>query len=326
MKNKLISLVSLLLCVIIVLSSCSYKPIEPSERDLTVVGQVNGKDVYLEELIFVTYTYRDILTAKYGEDIFDGDEAEKYLEMLKELVYANITSGYAALFLCEENYIGLGEDAILSRVDEKLNEMVTELGGMVKYKKYLKENHLTDHFLRRTVELQLLENELMYIYIDDIHLIENDDEKIYDIIKDEFISVRHIFIPYSDKAAEDNISFAYDRLISGAEFSEVLASYGKDDEMTAEGLIIPRGYMSDEYQSVALELGEGELSEVIKSDMGYYIIQRLSISPASIMLQFDYLKDLYQAYAFYALIDQKQLSLFFTPNEIGEEYMRSPFK
>ena len=43
------------------------------------------------------------------------------------------------------------------------------------------------------------------------------------------------------------------------------------------------------------------------------------------MLKFDYLKELYQAYAFYAILDEKQATLTFVPNEAGEAYMNAPF-
>ena len=325
-KLCVLPLISLLLCCLIILSSCSgYKPIEPDGDDLTVVGQVAGKDVYLEELRFVAYTYRDILTSRYGEDIFEGENAEKYLQMLKELVYANITSGYATLLLCEEVYIGLGEKAIIEKVNATVSDMAEELGGMRKYKKYLKENHLTDHFLRYSTELQLLKNELMYVYIDDISAIENDDEKIYDLIKDEFICVRHVFIPHADEDAEKTIQEVSRRASEGENISALIEEYGKDGDMSAEGLAIPEGYMTDEYEKIAFALDIGEISDVVEDDLGYYVIQRLDLSPATIMLKFDYLKELYQAYAFYAILDEKQATLTFVPNEAGEAYMNAPF-
>ena len=65
---------------------------------------------------------------------------------------------------------------------------------------------MTDHFLRYTTELSLLESELLYVYVDDLAIIEDDDEKIYDLIKDEFIVVRHVFIPHTQEDAEETIA------------------------------------------------------------------------------------------------------------------------
>ena len=64
------------LAMLLSLLGCAYEQIPPTDEDLTVVGQVEGKDVYLEELRFVAYTYRDMLTTQYGEDIFEGWDEE----------------------------------------------------------------------------------------------------------------------------------------------------------------------------------------------------------------------------------------------------------
>ena len=49
------------------------------------------------------------------------------------------------------------------------------------------------------------------------------------------------------------------------------------------------------------------------------------MSTPDIMMQFDYLKQLYQTYTFYAAIDEVQAKLTFVPNEAGEAYMKAPF-
>ena len=98
--------------------SSEYKQIEPEDEELTVVGYVGDREVYLEELRFVAYTYRDILTERYGEGIFDGEDKQYYLELLTDLVYSNITADYATISLCEQVGIELGETAILEAVEK----------------------------------------------------------------------------------------------------------------------------------------------------------------------------------------------------------------
>ncbi len=327
-RTKRLAVLCLCLALILpcLLCSCGgYSPIEPTENDLTVVGQVGGRDVYMDELVFVTYTYRNIMTARYGEDIFSGEEREMYLEMLRELVYKNITYNYATVELCEEALIRLGEEAVTARVDEQIKALVEELGGMRKYKKYLKENRMTDRFLRFSTEISLLQSELMYVYVDDILVIEDDDEKLYDIIMDEFIRVRHIFLPHTDTESDAKIASAKDRLAAGEDFSSLIAELGADPEMTAEGIFILKGYMSEEYENVAFSLKVGETSGIIEDDNGSYIIERLKMTAPDVMLRFDHLKELYQTYTFYSILDQRQSTLTFIPNDAGTAYMSDPF-
>lgn len=323
MKKLRLYLMAAVLCLSLSFTGCSgYSPIEPSDKDITVVGHVEGKEVYLDQLRFAAYTCREQLIAEYGEDIFKGDDAQKYLDMLRDMVYSSITADYATLLLCEESYFGLGETAVLERVDQKLNELVDELGGMSKYKRYLKENHLTDRLIRFSTEISLLQSELFYVYRDDISIIENDDEKLYDIIKKEFIKVRHVFVPHSDAQLMDTVT---SELESGGNISDLITKYGKDPDMTSEGIFIIKGYMSERYEASAFDLEIGEMSGVVEDANGLYVIERLDVAPTDVMLKFDYLKQLYQTYTFYSMIDQKQTELEFVPNDAGTEFIKNPF-
>ena len=319
---------ALALCValtMLCLCACSYKPIDPEGDELDVVGEVGGKEVYLEELRFAAYTYKGVLESRYGEGIFEGDRAEEYLAMLRELVYANITANYAVLLLCEEVMIRLGEQAVVDKVDATLAQMVEELGGMSKYKKHLKENRLTDHLLRFNTEIELLKNELRYVYIDDLAVIEDDDEKLLQIIEDDIILIRHVFIPYSEEGAYDKICDARGRLETGEDFYSLMSEYNRDDEMSEKGTFIIEGYTDEEYEESAFELEVGEVSDIVSLDDGYYIIERLNMDMSTVWLNFNYLKDMYQNYTFLSIIDDKQDTLTFVPNALAEEFMKSPF-
>ena len=325
MKIRRLLSFALAFVVCCALVSCSYRPIEPTDDDMTVVGMVGDKPVYMEELRFVTNTYRQLLTERYGEDIFEGEDREYYLELLREQVYKNITADYAVIALCEEAYIYTDSPAILDKVDQRMNETVEEMGGMREYKKFLKENCLTDHMLRRSVEISLMQNELLYVYVDDILIIEDDDDAVYELIKNEFILVRHIFVPHSEENARSTIEDVERRLEAGENFNTLLATYGKDEDMTAEGLFILDGYMTDDYEKVAFDLLVGERSGIVEDEHGYYVIERLEMSPSAIMLKLDYLKELYQTYTFYSIIDERQTTLTFVPNDAGINYMADPF-
>jgi hypothetical protein len=49
------------------------------------------------------------------------------------------------------------------------------------------------------------------------------------------------------------------------------------------------------------------------------------MSVSAIMLKFDYLKQLWQTHEFYAIVDEAQAALTFTPNEAGLSFMRDTF-
>ena len=314
---------AIVICMLLsCLVSCGdYQAIEPEDGDLTVVGKVGAMEVYLDELRFVTSTNVELMKARYGEDIFEGKDAVKYTEMLRENVFSGICANYATIELCEEALINRGEASIMKRVEQRMAQTVEELGGMTKYKRYLKENDLTDRLVRFSTEIELMQSELMYVYIDDILVIEDDDDTIYDIIKDEFIYIRHIFVPHTEEGAADKISEARSRIATGESMLSLIEQYDRDEAMTADGLFILEGYMTPDYENVAFSLDEGEISDVFSDDSGYYIVERVQMTPLDIMLRFDHLKQLYQTYTFYSILDQRQTELTFEPNDIANEYI-----
>ena len=318
------SILTLVLVSALLLCSCSaVKPIESSEEELRVVGYVDGFEVLYEELRFAVLTYRQMLMDAYGDDIFDDPELSvKYENMLKESVYENITANYAILVLCREVDIESADETLAEAVQKKLEEKVDELGGMRQYKKFLKENNMTDSFFRFNLLVDIMQNELFYVYTYDLELIESEDEAIYDAIQSEFIRTQHIYVSKNNQRSyEENrslINDAYESLVSGMDFMTVANQYGEDNTLDANGFYIPNGYMSDTYDSAAFDLSISEFTEVIEDDMGFYIIKRLELDPVYLLMNFDTLKDRYQSYAFLNIVNSTQKELEFKPSEYLE--------
>ena len=321
-RAVLIGLIVVCLIIGYILHSCygPSNPLKSTDQDLTVVGYVDEFEVLYEELRFAVLTYKQILIDTYGDDIFeDPDLAPKYKEMLKESVYDNITANYAVLALCKEVGIERDDSILLDAVQKKLDERIEELGGKYEYKKFLRENHMTDSFFRFNILVDIMQNELFYVYTDDLEVIAVDDDDIYDAILREFVRTQHIYISKDNsKSYSENkelISEAYDRLNSGEDFMTLAAEYGEDTALTDNGFYIPVGYMGDEYDDAAFNLSVGEYSNIIEDDSGFYIIKRLELNTVYILMNFDALKDRYQSYAFLDIIDSMQKELEFKPSE-----------
>ncbi len=318
---------SALICFLVLcflFCSCSrLEPIESSEEDLRVVGTVDEFEVLYEELRFAVLTYKQILIDTYGDNIFEDPElAPKYEEMLRDSVYENITSNYAILLLCKEVGIEASDEVLAEAVQKKLEEHVEELGGVRKYKKFLKENNMTDSFFRFNLLVDIMQNELFYVYTYDLELIEPDDEAIYDVIQSEFIRTQHIYVAKNNgKSYGENkelITDAYESLQAGDDFLSVARQYTSDESVDENGFYIPKGYMSERYDAAAFDLSVGEFTEIIEDDAGFYIIKRLELDPVYLLMNFNDLKDRYQSYAFLSIVNDTQKELEFKPTEYFE--------
>lgn len=318
------SLIICLLAVCLLFCSCSrLEPIESSEENLRVVGYVDEFEVLYEELRFAVLTYKQMLIDTYGDNIFkDPELSPKYEAMLKESVYENITSNYAILLLCKEVGIEPTDEVLAEAVQTKLEEQVEELGGVRKYKKFLKENNMTDSFFRFNLLVDIMQNELFYVYTYDLELIEPDDEAIYDIIQSEFIRTQHIYISKDNgKSYDENkalITEAYESIKSGDDFFSVANSCGDDDSLDENGFYIPKGYMSETYDSAAFELSVDEFTDIIEDEAGFYIIKRLALDPVYMLMNFNTLKERYQNYEFLSIVNDTQKELEFRPSEYLE--------
>lgn len=323
MKYRLsIRILSLLIALMTVfaLSGCSSaKPIKGTEEELRVVGTVGEFDVYYEEFRFILMTYKQYLIKNHGENIFnDPATAEQYISMLRDYVYSNITANYAILTMCHEVGMETSDPKLQEAVQKEVEKAVNDLGGRRRYKKYLKDNYMTDNFYRFNACVDKMQNELFYVYVDDLGLIESDDDKIYDIIKNDFVRTQHIYVSKNNgKSYGENkqyIESLFLELSSGADFMQLVTSSGEDKDLTSQGIYITKGYMSDKYEETAFSLDIDEYSNVIEDEKGFYIIKRLETESIYIMMNFEELSDRYMYYSFMEMINETQAQLTFVPS------------
>lgn len=327
MKNNLkriYSLVALLVAVCMVFCSCGYEPIESTEEESAVVGNIDSYAVKYEELRYITMICKKKIEDAYGAGIWENEEtAELYREILENEVASAIKRDCAVIKLARGIGYGLSDSSVQEYVDSFLEDLVKELGGMSKYKKYLKENYMTDSFLRLTIGTDFLENAVRYAYID-LGVVSNDMNEIYEMIMDGdlFFHTAHIFISAEKDGRDDAESRAlaneaYLALRNGESFESVMERYNEDGDMSAEsGMYFLDGEVDERYAEVTEELRYGRYSEVISSGGGYVIIKRLEPDPQYVMLNISSLMDEYQFYEISCAVSECRDELVFTPNDL----------
>lgn len=322
--ERVCSLIALLTAVCMVFCSCGYKPIESTEEESAIVGNIDSYAVKYEELRYITMLCKKKIEAAYGVGIWENEEtAEKYRETLESEVASAIKQDCAVIKLARGIGYGLSDSSVKEYVDSFLEDLVKELGGMSKYKKYLKENYMTDSFLRLTIGTDFLENAVRYAYID-LGIVSNDMNEVYQMIMDGdiFVHTAHIFISAtkdgrSDAESRELADEAYRALRDGESFESVMERYNEDSDMSAEsGMYFLEGEVDDHYEEIAEELRYGTYSEVISSGGGYVIVKRLEPDPQYVMLNISSLMDEYQFYEISRAVSECRDELVFTPNDL----------
>lgn len=307
MKFNHIKRISLALALLILLtamlSSCGAKPVKSTDEEAAIVGTIGKFEVRYEELRYLVLNHKRDMALEYGESIWtDPAKAEEYREELMNRVNESIVSDYYAVqAMADYYYIGGGaaammnEELILEAVQETVELAVDECGSFKKYKQMLEEQYLTDYLFRFYNAAEECATELFYILSRDLGEIASDEEYITEYMhSDKFIRTNHIFLK---GATAENLELAKQLREQIRESDEkelelimLKGIHCADYTMTTRhGKYFAR-YTSDcgdEYELAAFDLRKNQLSDVIETPDGYYIILRLE-------LEEDYLEDNYE--------------------------------
>ena len=324
MKYLRIPALCLALCFLVsTFCGCESRPIKSTDEEMQVVGQVGTYDIYYEELRYLTLKFRDSMATTYGEDIWtDPAKAEQYRDELTQNVYHALTANIAVRSLCAEVLIDYTDDAIQKAVQKDVDATVEEFGSKSAYREGLAGEYMTDNLYRYSLAIGYCESELLYAYTDDLGIIADTNEELYSIImSDEFARTLHVFI--SNDAGDDieaNRTLAekvLNEYRSGTAFNTLIGRYSEDFYMTTtNGYYFTHGEMQQNYEDAAFALAEDEVSDVVETPSGFYIIHRLPKDAQYVLSHLDELSRQYQYAVLYNLIDERRAELTFTPNEL----------
>jgi len=309
------------LLLILPLCGCSEKPMEKA------VGTCAGYDVLYEELRYVTLSYRDAFEETYGEGIWDDPvTAEKYRAELEETVLRVLRNNYAVLYACSQYMPDVTPDnkTIKEAVDSQIAAAVKEYGGEEAFLQAMDELHMTEHFVRFTLAVGELENELLYVLTQDLGLIIYETEEFADwMANGNVIHVQHVFIR-NDKGDDPEANRALaestrQQLAEGKDIGEVINSRVNEDLSNTAPYFMVRGVYAEalETEAVALQ-NAGDVSEVVEVENGFYIMERMEDDPKELLTKTPTLLKSYQWAELEKKIEGYRDSVCVERNEYGK--------
>ena len=173
------------------------------------------------------------------------------------------------------------------KVSERLNGSLkyTYNRGELSKATELFENALKDSFLTERVMRLTLGAEYAFGRLSDILTIERNEivhkaEGIELFMKsDEFICTKHVFIEDDGKRSRDELLADAEAVLAlyaeGKSMDSLIGSrYNKDISMPYKGYYFTHGEMDKAYEEAAFALAEGQVSDIVETDAGFYIIWR----------------------------------------------------
>lgn len=261
---KIVFIMILVLSVSIVLNGCN-------ENKEGIIAKVNGEDISEEEFNNEFESYKGLREKQLGKDAMsqieeDGRTRE---EVLRENVMEKMIIDKIIKKEAESMNISVSEEEL----DKKIKEYVDATGGEEELKTYLEENDLSHEFFRGFLKKQLLKDKHKNKIIEDLKITEAEAKKYFKENKGDLtlVKVSHILVKTEEEGQK-----VLDRINSGEEFSKVAEEVSVDKESSVRGGdlgYITKGDRVSEFEEAAFSLKVGEISKIIKTEVGYHIIE-----------------------------------------------------
>ena len=292
----------------------------------TVVGTVDGEEIYYDELYFLVQSYIETLRERHGED------PAALAKALDELVKEDILSNVAILRLCQKRGLDYNPRDLRDLVDTELEAILQQSfgGDEEAYRADMAAHGLTERYLRYATGVDLLYGELMTVYPEQ-NLVRSAERELRHYIESHFYRVYHLVL-FNDTEAEAEANYAKmtearQQLLSGANTIYGLIKAGYTEDMMdpdGSGYYIHRGTMDKAYEEAAFSLKMAQVSPIVettaennsgKTVSCYYLIQRFALDEAYIDEHLEELRTEYYTAVIYGDLNEIRDTLSFTPND-----------
>ena len=242
----------------------------------------------------------DKIIAIIGDEIVLRSEVEnQYLQYISQGVTSNeelrceiledLMTQKLLIFSCKQDSISVTKEEIEQEVETRVNYYVDQIGSIEKVEQYFeKDIYQIKKVLSELVEDQFLIQRMQSSITKDVKITPFDVNEFYEkmdkselpLIEDRYKLSQIIVKP---KMSEDQINKLTDRLnafrkrvLNGEDFKVLAALYSDDPGSANNGGeigFVSRGTFVPEFEKVAFRLKKDEVSEIVKTNFGYHIIQ-----------------------------------------------------
>jgi parvulin-like peptidyl-prolyl isomerase len=193
----------------------------------------------------------------------------------------------------EKEAAALGIAITDAEVKERLDQIKEQLGGETKFRAAVKQQGLTVDAVRDDIRGQLLSQKLVDQLTQDVKVAEAEAKKYYEDNKTQYAvpesrDVRHILLAVKKtNGSNAAVDFAkskaqaedvYRQLEAGADFAALAKKYSQDPGSKDAGgkLTITKGQTVPPFEKTSFSLETGELSQPVKTQFGFHLIEALT--------------------------------------------------
>ena len=279
MRNKIFDrfkiLISVFLCTAL-LTACDRTVVVTGGFAEGEVFRINTLSCSKSEMNIYLTNMANAYEATFGEQIWTTSAGNTTIEdAFKETVLAKVTRIKVLNLMAKEEKISLSGD------EKKSLKKAAKA-----YMKTLSKNEKAELGADEDLVFQMyseyaLAEKVYNSIVDEVNFEISDDDARSITVQQIFIKTYHEdthgrLTDYSDAAkaeAKERALAIREKAVTESDFESLCALYNEEDESTHT---YRRGEMPEAYENVAFALEEGEISYVITTDDGYYIVKCIS--------------------------------------------------
>ncbi len=262
----------------------------------TVIATVNNTEITQkqldQQLVYLDYH----MQWEYGSEYMKSQEAMDYYNEQKYLLVEDLVNRRVIINKAPE----LGVEITDEMVEEELEIFKAEYNTEEEFNNDLQISGLTIEEFKLIIKEDLIFRGVIIPLTADIKVEEGEAEEFYASNISSFTTpagaeMSHIVLEDEAKAIEARTK--YDE---GKTFDELSAEYATDETKYPSGLLgyIPYDYETypalpfddKEFMLAVKDLEEGEVSQPVKTNVGWHIIQVKNVNKEDIVVSFDELK------------------------------------
>ena len=279
MKNFLfckIKTISALVVSIVFLSSCAKTVVVTDGFSEGEVFRINTASCSRAEMNVYLTNMANAYESTFGKEIWETNAGNTTIEdAFKETVLAKVTRIKVLNLMAKSEKVSLSSD-------EKKSVKKAAKAYMKTLSKKEKTQLGADEDLIYQMYLEYALAEKVYnSIVDEVDFEISDDDARSIIVQEIFIKTYHEdshgrltdYSPSAKKEARERALEIREKAVTGADFESLCALYNEDDESTHA---YRRGEMPESFEEKAFELEEGEISDIITTEDGYYILKCIS--------------------------------------------------
>lgn len=244
----------------------------------------------------------DGIVAVVGKNIVMKSDIDQQLQSLRNQgntsgegemcrVFEDILFEKLLLHQSEIDSVSVTPEEVDAAVSRRLNLFTNQIGSRQKLEQYYKKSTLEiKEEMKPLIKDQMRAQRMMQEITGDIKITPAEVRRFYEEIPkdsvpliDEEVEYAEIVkypdvSPEAEQEAIKQLNEIRQRILDGSSFSALAVLYSEDPGSARDGGKyegIKRGQFVPEFEAVAFNLKEGEISEPFKSEFGYHIVQLL---------------------------------------------------